>query len=111
MWWLFDRLGVFDGSGHPWRLMAAILPGLGALAVAVSRVADYWHHASDVAAGLALGALLSWLFYRQQRCRLAELDPGLYGSSGGGGGGGSSSAGFVKLEDADAAERLALGQV
>lgn len=51
-WWLVDRLRVFDGSGHAWRLAAAALPAMAALAVGVSRYVDYWHHASDVAAGV-----------------------------------------------------------
>jgi diacylglycerol diphosphate phosphatase/phosphatidate phosphatase len=50
-WWLLDRLRVFDGSGHPWRLVAAAMPAMAAVAVGISRYVDYWHHASDVAAG------------------------------------------------------------
>lgn len=41
-WWLLDRLRVFDGSGHPWRLLAAVMPAMAALAVGVSRYTDYW---------------------------------------------------------------------
>lgn len=51
-WWLLDRLRVFDGSGHTWRLLAAVIPAMAAVAVGVSRYVDYWHHASDVAAGM-----------------------------------------------------------
>jgi membrane-associated phospholipid phosphatase len=43
---------VFDGSGHTWRLLAAVIPAMAAVAVGVSRYVDYWHHASDVAAGM-----------------------------------------------------------
>ncbi|KAF8065455.1 LPP3 [Scenedesmus sp. PABB004] len=88
-WFLIDRLGALSaaGGGHPWRLVAALLPSAGAVAVGVSRVHDAWHHPSDVAVGLALGAGLSWLCYRQQRARLAELDPITYGGTLGSGGG------------------------
>lgn len=41
-WWLLDRLRVFDGSGHTWRLLAAVMPAMAALAVGVSRYTDYW---------------------------------------------------------------------
>jgi hypothetical protein len=81
------------------------MPALAALAVGISRVTDYWHHPTDVAAGLLLGCAVSWLCYRQQRVRLAaEVDPVSYGGvaavaagqagSGGGAGYVSSSVRF-----------------
>eukprot|EP00882_Tetradesmus_deserticola_P016324 GHRQ01017427.1.p2 GENE.GHRQ01017427.1~~GHRQ01017427.1.p2 ORF type:complete len:201 (-),score=40.02 GHRQ01017427.1:641-1243(-) len=80
-WLLLDRLQVFAaaGAGHSWRLVVACMPALGALAIGISRVTDYWHHPTDVAAGLLLGCGVSWLCYRQQRVRLAaEVDPVSY---------------------------------
>lgn len=50
-WWLTDRLHPFDGSGHPWRLAAAVMPALAAVAVGITRYADYWHHPTDIVAG------------------------------------------------------------
>jgi PAP2 superfamily len=35
---------------------------------------DYWHHWTDVVAGLGLGFLVAWLCYRQQGVKLRELD-------------------------------------
>eukprot|EP00878_Enallax_costatus_P021035 GHUV01022254.1.p1 GENE.GHUV01022254.1~~GHUV01022254.1.p1 ORF type:complete len:161 (+),score=31.44 GHUV01022254.1:120-602(+) len=87
-WFLIDRLQAFDGSGHPWRLMVASLPAMAAVSVGITRYTDYWHHPTDIVAGLLLGCLISWLFYRQQRLKLAELDPVVYG---GGLGSGTSS--------------------
>jgi membrane-associated phospholipid phosphatase len=56
------------------------MPALAALLVGISRVTDYWHHPTDVAAGLLLGCGVSWLCYRQQRVRLAaEVDAVSYG--------------------------------
>jgi len=55
-------------------------------------------------AGLTLGAVVSWVCYRQQRGRLADIDPATYvcgsSSSGGGGGGwGAAVAGSRGEED------------
>eukprot|EP00879_Flechtneria_rotunda_P011028 GHRR01011523.1.p1 GENE.GHRR01011523.1~~GHRR01011523.1.p1 ORF type:complete len:306 (+),score=58.76 GHRR01011523.1:632-1549(+) len=79
-WFLLDWLQAFDGSGHPWRLIVAVLPSFGALAVGITRYVDYWHHPTDIAAGLLLGWAISWVCYRQQRSRLAEVDPVMYGA-------------------------------
>lgn len=83
-----DRLQALGaGAGHPWRLAAGLAPWGVALGVGISRVADGWHHAGDVAAGLALGAAGAWLSYRAQRPRLAGLDAASYGGAGIGAGG------------------------
>jgi hypothetical protein len=76
------------------------MPALAALSVGISRVTDYWHHPTDVAAGLLLGCAVSWLCYRQQRVRLAaEVDAVSYGGAVGGavgqtGSGGGNGTGY-----------------
>jgi hypothetical protein len=60
-------------------------------------------------AGLLLGAAVSWICYRQQRSRLADIDPATYssGSSGGSGGSGSngnSAGGWQHTPDASRRE-------
>jgi membrane-associated phospholipid phosphatase len=64
-WVLFAKLRVFDGSGHTWKLLAALLPLLVAIAVGITRYSDYWHHWTDIVAGLVLGLGVSALVYRQ----------------------------------------------
>uniref|UniRef100_A0A383VZN4 Phosphatidic acid phosphatase type 2/haloperoxidase domain-containing protein n=1 Tax=Tetradesmus obliquus TaxID=3088 RepID=A0A383VZN4_TETOB len=104
-WLLLDRLHVFGaaGAGHPWRLLLACMPALAALAVGISRVTDYWHHPTDVAAGLLLGCFVSWLCYRQQRVRLAaEVDPVSYGGAvagQAGGGGAGYASGSMRFDE------------
>lgn len=36
--WLAGQLQVFDGSGHPWRLILALCPSFGGIMIGVSRV-------------------------------------------------------------------------
>ncbi len=63
-YFLLGQLQAFTGSGQVWKFFIAVLPGLGAVAVACTRVIDYWHHPSDVLTGLALGFLVSFFVYR-----------------------------------------------
>jgi membrane-associated phospholipid phosphatase len=70
-----------DGGGHAWRMVVAAAPAVGALAVGVSRYTDYWHHWSDVLAGLLLGFGMAWLAYRQQKTKLARLEAPQGGAS------------------------------
>ncbi|PNH09835.1 Lipid phosphate phosphatase 1 [Tetrabaena socialis] len=51
-------------AGRLWRFLVALLPGFGAIVVAVTRVLDYWHYPSDVLTGLAIGFLTSFFVYR-----------------------------------------------
>ncbi|PNW83303.1 hypothetical protein CHLRE_05g230900v5 [Chlamydomonas reinhardtii] len=51
-------------KGRQWRFLVAILPSFGAVAVAVTRVLDYWHFPSDVLTGLAIGFLTAFFVYR-----------------------------------------------
>jgi hypothetical protein len=72
------------------------MPALAALSVGISRVTDYWHHPTDVAAGLLLGCGVSWVCYRQQRVRLAaEVDSVSYGGGAAGQVGSSGGAGYI----------------
>lgn len=63
-YFLLGQLQAFTGNGQVWKFFVAVLPGLGAVAVAITRVVDYWHHPSDVLTGLALGFLTSFFVYR-----------------------------------------------
>jgi diacylglycerol diphosphate phosphatase/phosphatidate phosphatase len=47
-----------------WKMLLFILPWLIASALAMSKVADYWHHPSDVLAGALLGTLMAHMAYR-----------------------------------------------
>ncbi|KAG2424749.1 hypothetical protein HYH02_015131 [Chlamydomonas schloesseri] len=51
-------------KGRQWRFLVAILPSLGAVAVGVTRVLDYWHFPSDVLTGLGIGFLTAFFVYR-----------------------------------------------
>ena len=51
-------------SGTLWKLCVVALPWLLALHVALSRVADYWHHWEDVLVGSLLGHVLAYTAYR-----------------------------------------------
>ena len=111
--WAAGKLRVFSPelAGHPSRLAAAGLPLSLAVFVAVSRVSDFYHHASDVLSGFALGTFLAYCHFRQCfRCftssRAGEAhaaaillraseggEPGSSGGGGGDGGCGTSSGG------------------
>eukprot|EP00900_Chrysochromulina_parva_P000450 jgi/Chrpa1/10405/Chrysochromulina_OHIO_Genome00004275-RA len=51
-------------SGALWKLCVVALPWLLALHVALSRVADYWHHWEDVLVGSLLGHVAAYTTYR-----------------------------------------------
>eukprot|EP00201_Polytomella_parva_P008743 CAMPEP_0175052716 /NCGR_PEP_ID=MMETSP0052_2-20121109/8513_1 /TAXON_ID=51329 ORGANISM="Polytomella parva, Strain SAG 63-3" /NCGR_SAMPLE_ID=MMETSP0052_2 /ASSEMBLY_ACC=CAM_ASM_000194 /LENGTH=611 /DNA_ID=CAMNT_0016317149 /DNA_START=192 /DNA_END=2027 /DNA_ORIENTATION=- len=44
--------------------LVSLSPALGAVAVGITRIVDYWHHPSDVLAGLLIGFLIAYLSYR-----------------------------------------------
>ncbi|GBF88720.1 hypothetical protein Rsub_01619 [Raphidocelis subcapitata] len=92
-WALADALQPFDGGGHVWRLVAALLPLLGACLVGVTRVTDGWHNPSDVAAGLLLGFGLSWLSFA---CVRRQPQPQRGGGFGSGGAGDEEAGLFVQ---------------
>lgn len=110
--WAAGKLRVFSPelAGHPSRLVVASLPMCLAIFVAVSRVSDFYHHATDVVCGFALGTILAYCHFRQCfRCFTSarageshaaaillgavEGGAGEPGSIGGDGGGGGSSSG------------------
>ena len=47
-----------------WKLSVAATPWTIALLIGLSRIADYWHHWSDVAAGACIGNLAAYFAYR-----------------------------------------------
>lgn len=67
---MLDRLRAFEPGAPTWRLLSSLVPSLCALIVGVSRITDYWHHWSDVLAGLTLGFGIATLVWVQQRPRL-----------------------------------------
>lgn len=73
--YLAGKLRVFNHEGHSWKLFPVILPLLGATAVAITRVADYWHHWTDVSAGAAIGLLSAYFCYRQHFPSLFDEPP------------------------------------
>ena len=51
-------------SGSLWRATLVAAPCVVALMVGLSRIADYWHHWEDVAAGSLLGTATAYTMYR-----------------------------------------------
>ena len=51
-------------TGRLWKLSVAATPWTIALLIGLSRIADYWHHWSDVAAGACIGNLAAYFAYR-----------------------------------------------
>lgn len=103
-WWAAGKLRVWspDVAGHPWRLVVAATPISLAVWVGITRLADAWHHVEDVACGLALGAALSYLCFRQSFHCFTSRRAGeahatslavVSGGNGGNGNGGGSGSG------------------
>ena len=63
-YYLLGLTKCYAGPSSTGRLVLSLLPTLVAILVGISRVKDSWHHPSDVAVGLGLGFLISFLFYR-----------------------------------------------
>lgn len=70
-------------------LVVSLLPSLGAMFVAASRVRDYRHHTSDVVVGYAVGLVVSYLCFRLYFPPPLDLIPSTTerGASSGNGGG------------------------
>ena len=51
-------------TGSLWRVVLAAAPWVLALMVGLSRIADYWHHWEDVAAGAFIGGTTAYIMYR-----------------------------------------------
>lgn len=62
---LMGKLQVYSGTSHYWKLILSWMPIALAVAVGVTRVNDYWHHWTDVAAGLMLGLGVAYMIYIQ----------------------------------------------
>lgn len=60
---LAGQLRIYDGTAMALKLAACSSPIVLAIAVTVSRVIDYRHHWHDVAAGGALGLLITLITY------------------------------------------------
>lgn len=50
--------------GRIYKVVVALMPWTLALLVALSRIADYWHHWQDILAGAAIGHLAAWVAFR-----------------------------------------------
>lgn len=99
--WAAGKLRVWSAAaaGHPWRLVVSSLPAALAVAIAISRIQDYWHHATDVMAGLAIGTTIAYATYRQSfhcftSARAGEAHAAAM-AAGGTGGGSAAQDSFV----------------
>lgn len=74
--WLAGQLRVFRPRTDLARVLVSLAPALGALMVALSRLADYRHDVYDVTAGSLLGISIAWLSYRRyfRQLQHAECD-------------------------------------
>ena len=61
--YLAGKIRLVDGRGYVWKVLVALLPLLGALLIAISRVDDYRHHWQDVTVGGLLGVAVTTLAY------------------------------------------------
>lgn len=55
---------LFDQKGHTIKAWITVIPFTGAALIALTRVTDYRHHATDIIAGSLLGLGLSYFSYR-----------------------------------------------
>lgn len=62
---LMGKLQVFSGTQMFWKYVVSLLPFFVAVGVGVTRVNDYWHHWTDVAAGALIGLAISFSIYIQ----------------------------------------------
>ncbi|KAG2176776.1 hypothetical protein INT44_007440 [Umbelopsis vinacea] len=53
--YLCGKLHIFDHQGHVWKSFLVMVPIMGAILVAISRIMDYRHHPWDVIFGSFLG--------------------------------------------------------
>ncbi|ORX73127.1 acid phosphatase/Vanadium-dependent haloperoxidase [Linderina pennispora] len=63
--YLAGKLHVFDNQGHSFKSFIVMFPILVAGMVGASRVADYWHHPTDVFAGAFVGLATALFSYHQ----------------------------------------------
>ncbi|KAJ2785894.1 hypothetical protein H4R18_000283 [Coemansia javaensis] len=65
MLYLAGKLHVFDRQGHTYKTFVVFMPLLAAATVGATRLADYWHHPTDVLFGAAIGACTAAFSYHQ----------------------------------------------
>ncbi|KAJ2262176.1 hypothetical protein GGI01_001735 [Coemansia sp. RSA 376] len=65
MFYLAGKLHIFDRQGHSYKSFIVFLPLLVAAMVGASRVADYWHHPTDVFCGALIGFFTATFSYHQ----------------------------------------------
>ncbi|KAJ2160394.1 hypothetical protein GGF46_002284 [Coemansia sp. RSA 552] len=59
------KLHLFDRRGHTYKSFVVFLPLVVAATVGATRVADYWHHSTDVFVGAAIGLGTAAFSYHQ----------------------------------------------
>ncbi|KAJ2386226.1 hypothetical protein GGI23_006537, partial [Coemansia sp. RSA 2559] len=63
--YLAGKLHLFDGQGHSYKPFVVFMPLLVAAIVGATRVADYWHHPTDVLFGAMIGIVTATFSYHQ----------------------------------------------
>lgn len=70
--WVAGKLHVMDNRGEVWKTLLVMVPILGAMLIAVSRIMDARHHPFDVITGSILGVVCATISYRQYFPPLTE---------------------------------------
>ncbi|KAJ2666377.1 hypothetical protein GGH99_006754 [Coemansia sp. RSA 1285] len=65
MFYLAGKLHIFDGQGHSYKPFLVFMPLLIAAIVGATRLADYWHHSTDVLFGAMIGIVTATFSYHQ----------------------------------------------
>ncbi|KAJ1740427.1 hypothetical protein LPJ78_002982 [Coemansia sp. RSA 989] len=64
-YYMAGKLHVFDRQGFTYKSFMVFMPLLVAATVGATRVADYWHHPTDVFAGAVIGICTATFSYHQ----------------------------------------------
>lgn len=62
--YIAGKMHLFDQRGHTIKAWITLIPFTGAALIALTRVTDYRHHATDIIAGSLLGLGLAYFSYR-----------------------------------------------
>jgi len=62
--YIAGKMHLFDEKGHTIKAWITLIPFTGAALIALTRVTDYRHHATDIIAGSLLGLGLAYFSYR-----------------------------------------------
>ncbi|KAJ2080306.1 hypothetical protein H4R24_003181 [Coemansia sp. RSA 988] len=65
MYFIAGKLHLFDRQGHTYKSFAVFMPLLLAAIIGATRVADNWHHPTDVFVGAAIGICTATFSYHQ----------------------------------------------